>query len=520
MNGNYQVEQEIDLRRLAGYFLRNIKTIIVVAIIVMLACGTLFSLKSYKSRVKEIETKSKELVKQEAEDLRLEEEKEAQRLRDEQDRTNAANTYEYNHENAIIARDLSQENLDKQQKYMDESYQYHMDPQDVYVSSLWIRADFKNAADLQKENANYQMLTELKNFEFDLKHKSRKEKIADIVGLEGVNRLDYFGEIFSAGVDGSTLILTVSIYTENAKERNEIVDYISETLDEYVPKNNRLSLYIANREDTEGYNKAIFDNKIKQDQTLDNLQSDLDKKNRAILDLETAEAKRIRDIRVADEKQLEADKLAEEEKAAEREKNGTADLSLNIKKIVIKGVLAGIFAGLFVGCGFFGVKYILGGLMHSIDEITGMYGIRKLGTICLSEDADKCQVKNKNYIKLVKWIEGTDCAETKEQSEEIVRINVANHLDGEKTIAIVTSLTGEEIEQVVNLVKNELEANGVNAVNLSFVADKITALREIKNCDKAIIIEEENKTKLKDASFEISQIKDLKKEIIGVVGIA
>lgn len=516
MNNYIQEEQEIDLRKLAGYLLRNIVKIILITILITLIAGSFLVYKKYKSRVSEVEAKRKELVELELAEEKAEAEKEEEKSRIEEDRQRLLEDYEYNHNIAESALNTAQKAYDDQLTYMDESYTYSLDPEVIYTSRVVVKATYKNGeSDALKNLGTTPLTSELKGLEFILTLRTNKEKVADIIGLNSKNRLDYVSECYSTSVDGSTALLSVSVTTDNEKEQNEILDMVHEIIDSYEPNNESIKVSVLENEDISGYSSGVYKFKLNQDKAVENMKNDIKAKEVALHAMEIAESKRLRDIKLEDERKEEEERVLKEEKAKEEK----PDLTVNIIKIGIKSLVLALFIGLFVSCGIYAFVYVMCGKIHSTEEISRGFGIRHLGDVKLTTNLDDSDFKCKRFVQFIKFIEGDDDSEPVEIAKEVIKINIMNHLADAKNVAIVSSIENENVTLISDFIKGVLSENGAVGTSYSFASDKISALKGVKVCDKAILVTEPEISKVSNVSYEIHQIRDLEKEIIGVVGI-
>lgn len=505
MNYTNNCEQEIDLRRLAGYLLRNIKTILIWTLVVLVVAGTSVSYKTYSSRVKEAEKLRNEELKEETDKAGATDAQKA--LEAESKNQQALEDYEYAYGNAVEARDMAVADYDKQVDLLEESYINNLDYTNVYSMKMLVKAEFKDVSfDNSDKYSSAFLNSELKNLEFKLNSNDFRLCIADIIGVSGEKKLAYVGEVYSAGMDINLSAITVLAYVGSTEERTAIESAVKKLISGYKVDNPDIVINITDEDLFEGYNASVYNTQQQNLTTLATLKAGIVTKNAAIASLKNAEEKRLADKKKLDE---------------EEAKKAPVNLSISLKKIVLKSFVIALFIGLFISCGYFTSIYILCGKIHGIDEVSNMYKVRYIGDLASGTDSKsngKLAVKNLKFIKFIEWIEGIPKKYDSETAKEIVKTNIKNHLGDAKRIVVVTSLEDERLVDVQVLIDEVKAENYVKVNIINFKIDKLSALKQLAKCDKAIIVEKSEVSKIKDISEEIYQIRDLNKEIIGVVG--
>ena len=493
MNKNDYYEQEIDIRKLLGYILRKIKSITIVTLIILLVGGLLMVFRLHNSRVAEITKLQADIDKENAEIA-----KEEAELAEKNQK--ALDEYAFAYNNAINARDMAVSKYENQLKILDESYINNLDPTDIYAFRILVMARFINTDFESLDKYSSAVLnSELKNVEFNLNSNDFKLKVADVLDIEYDRKLSYVGEVYSTQIDLNTSSVVIEVTTGSKSERDTIEKEVNKLVGDYKVTNPDIVISIDNEELYEGYSASVYDLQQNNQAMLAALAKDVETKNKAVEDV----------------------KIAEEKKVEEETKKAPVDLTISIKKIVLKSFAIALLIGLFVSCGYYAAIYILGGKLHGIEEVSNMYKIRHIGELVSDIDIKsngKLAIKNPKFIKFIEWVEGSSEKYDSDTAKEIVKTNIKNHLGDARKLAVMTSLADENIVDIKSLIEEIKADNGVEIDIFNLREDKLSALKGLAACDKVIILEKSEVSKLKDISEEIYQIRDHNKEIIGIIG--
>lgn len=167
----------------------------------------------------------------------------------------------------------------------------------------------------------------------------------------------------------------------------------------------------------------------------------------------------------------------------------TIDLGkLKLKKFSIFAI-GGFAVGIFLALGLFTCVYLFDGKIHDPENL-------------VFED-----------LKLLACIHNSSYSEA--NSDEIQKLNESVEVlcKDKHKVTVVSSLNESEIANVTSVVKDSLVANGIS----DFSVVKPQNMKTISDSDALIIAEKIDCSKLDDVIGEIVQIKNIKKDILGIV---
>ena len=108
-----------------------------------------------------------------------------------------------------------------------------------------------------------------------------------------------------------------------------------------------------------------------------------------------------------------------------------------------------------------------------------------------------------------------DSSYSKASADEIQKLNESVEVlcKDKKSVTLVSTLNESEIVNVTSVIKDALAANGISAFNIV----KPQNMKSISEADALILAEKIDRSKLDDVIGEIVQIKNIKKDILGIV---
>lgn len=161
--------------------------------------------------------------------------------------------------------------------------------------------------------------------------------------------------------------------------------------------------------------------------------------------------------------------------------------SYKIQKYIIF-ILAGLFGGVFISSCVYGGKYLFEGKLRDKNYLKDLYNLRLLG--CLHESS---------YSQV-------STAE-KDKFTELVKILV----QGTKTIAVLSSLAENTIEDTVSIIRDvALNHN----VEVKVITDE--TMSEITNCDGVIVVEKLDVSDLNKALDNLEVLKGFNVNLLGL----
>jgi len=161
---------------------------------------------------------------------------------------------------------------------------------------------------------------------------------------------------------------------------------------------------------------------------------------------------------------------------------------LKLKKYAIFA-FGGLAVGLFLALGAFTCVYLFDGRLHDPENLM----FDDLKTLACVHDS--------SYSKA--------------SADEIQKLNESVEVlcKDKKSVTVVSTLNESEIVNVTSVIKDALAANGISAFNIV----KPQNMKSISEADSLILAEKIDRSKLDDVIGEIVQIKNIKKDILGIV---
>lgn len=173
----------------------------------------------------------------------------------------------------------------------------------------------------------------------------------------------------------------------------------------------------------------------------------------------------------------------------ELEPVSSVDLNkLKLKKYAIFA-FGGLAVGLFLALGAFTCVYLFDGRLHDPENLM----FDDLKTLACVHDSSYSKASADEIQKLNESVEVL-CKE-------------------KKSVTLVSTLNESEIVNVTSVIKDALAANGISAFNIV----KPQNMKSISEADALILAEKIDRSKLDDVIGEIVQIKNIKKDILGIV---
>lgn len=158
------------------------------------------------------------------------------------------------------------------------------------------------------------------------------------------------------------------------------------------------------------------------------------------------------------------------------------------KKLVVFAT-AGFAFGLFICIVIFGMKYLFSGRLNSKDYLKDLF---KLENVAVLHEA--------SFLK--------------EEPDEIEKLKESLELlsKDKKSIAIVSTLEKKEIDNAVSIIEKVMNAKGISVKVL-----KDYNIKQISECDSAIVCEKLDVSVLEKCVNEFETLKTYKLEVLGIV---
>lgn len=161
---------------------------------------------------------------------------------------------------------------------------------------------------------------------------------------------------------------------------------------------------------------------------------------------------------------------------------------LKLKKYAIF-TFGGFAIGIFLALGCFTCVYLFDGKIHDPENL-------------VFED-----------LKTLSCVHSSSYSEA--NADEIQKLNESVEVlcRGKQSVTVVSTLAESEIVNVTSVIKDALSANGISSIKIV----KPQHMKDISSSDALIIAEKIDCSKLDDVIGEIVQIKNIKKDILGIV---
>lgn len=158
------------------------------------------------------------------------------------------------------------------------------------------------------------------------------------------------------------------------------------------------------------------------------------------------------------------------------------------KKLVVFAA-AGFAFGLFICIVIFGMKYLFSGCLNSKDYLKDLFKFENIAVL-------------------------HEAAFLKEDPDEIEKLKESLELlsKDKKSIAIVSTLEKKEIDNAVSIIETVMNAKGINVKVL-----KDYNIKQISECDAAIVCEKLDVSVLEKCVNEFESLKTYKLEVLGIV---
>lgn len=158
------------------------------------------------------------------------------------------------------------------------------------------------------------------------------------------------------------------------------------------------------------------------------------------------------------------------------------------KKLVVFAA-AGFAFGLFICIVIFGMKYLFSGRLNSKDYLKDLFKFENIAVL-------------------------HEASFSKEEPDEIEKLKESLELlsKDKKSIAIVSTLEKKEIDNAVSIIETVMHAKGINVKVL-----KDYNIKQISECDAAIVCEKLDVSVLEKCVNEFETLKTYKLDVLGVV---
>lgn len=466
MESSNGYSQEIDLKDLMFAILRKWRVVLAVAVILAVLLGGGKTFQAYRA----------------AKDSTAQAEAQETYQRELDSYTTAKESGEQEIENI-------NEDIQNQQKYMDESVLMNMSPYDVCEAKadLFIKTDYQIMPGMIYQSVDYTDSI-LQAYQSALSSASLQESVAKSASLEP----QYLKELISvargsvtmddAGFTRYTNLLTIKVrYSDKEtaeKILNSVLSEVSSLQKQVESAIGPHTVSIVNQTVGSTVDMALASQQKSARDQITSLQQSLTEKEDALKELEEPKAPIT---------------------------GGTAVMKTGVKYAVLGGIL-GVFAVAFC----ISAVFVMSDKVYAAKDIRIRYGLNFLGVM---EAPGK-----KKGGRIDAWLarmEGRRACLDEERNGALLAANVENYAGGLKKI-LVTGLTSEaQIKQVAELLRTQLK--GYELVAGANMLESAETLKKLPECEGVILVEQTGVSGYSEIAQEIEKVKGMDKPVIGCV---
>ena len=469
MEANNGYAQEIDLKDLLFAILRKWRTVLAVAVVLAVLLGGGKAFLAFRAS------------------------------RDVKGQTEKMDAYEREMDSYNTAKESGEREIENinddiqaQQKYMDESVLMNMSPYDVCEASadLFVKTDYQIMPGMVYQNADYTDSI-LQAYQSAIGSAAFQENVALVVSLEpqylkelvSVRRGSFSsGDAQNPGYTRYTNLLTIQVRYSDKEKAQEILNSILADV-------TALQEPIAT---TIGPHTVSVVNQV-VGSTVDMDLAKLQKDNRnAITDLQKS---------LTDKE----DALKELKEPQAPSVGMSAVVKTGVKYAVLGGIL-GVFAVAFC----ISAVFVMSDKVYAAKDIRKRYGLNLLGTL------DVPGAKRKSGIDA--WLarlEGRRAGVDATRSGELLAANVENYAGACKKLLVTGLVVENQLKDLGKMLQKELK--DYELVVGANMLESAETLRKLPECDGVVLVEQEGFSSYADLTQEIEKVKSMDKPVVGCV---
>lgn len=230
----------------------------------------------------------------------------------------------------------------------------------------------------------------------------------------------------------------------------------------------------------------------------------------------------VMDMDLANTQKAESDRYTSYQKALTDKKKALKDLSEPSvpesisKKVLVKNgakyALIGAIAGIVLVSGGFGVCYLVGGKLHTAEELERRYGVKVLGVL---PSTDKKRLGSA-IDQLIRKLSGED--RRKSESELVIRssLSIRNRIETGKTVLITGTVEKEYLDGLRKQFEQQLpELHWISGEDMTECVKTVKTLKE--KADGVLLVEAREKTKCVKLEEEVKTVREFGCEILGSI---
>lgn len=296
----------------------------------------------------------------------------------------------------------------------------------------------------------------------------------------------YLKELIGTGQDYSSNSFSVEVTYEDLDTAewilDELVEQISEGHDELAELAGGHTISLINKGSGYFYDGGLADSQKGNFDKITSYENTLKDKKKALDDLEEPEA------------------------PAEISNSGV------VKEGIKFGVI-GILAGGFLSVCWFGAIYVLGGKVHTEDELKSQFGLRILGVFALPEKKGFC-------CGIDRWLERLEGKAERPSEDAVLErglVNIQNYTEAGSKILLTGTVSEDQLKAIGGKLGEKLaDRTLVISPDMNKATD---TLRQLADCQAVILVEQRGVSRFSEIRKEREAIQGLKKPVVGCLVI-
>ncbi|MCR4945987.1 MAG: hypothetical protein K5929_03455 [Lachnospiraceae bacterium] len=455
-------ESEIDLKDLVIQVMKHWRRMLVFAILFAMLLGGFRCYKAYISY-------------------------QADKLEEKEKRENSFELWQYENTKKKLEENISRidEKIEQIKEYESESILMNMDPYDYYLAycRYYVTTNYQINPELGFQDKDYTDSVVMA-YSSKVVDNALYDEIRSILGTGADDR--YMGEIFDFSVDTESDMITIQAVGRTEAEAGKVLDAVSKKM----------------QSSSDAISRDIHEHEIKLI-TEKNEHINYDDTNND----STIKVKELQDTDKDLYLELNDELLQNQEQLVELEKNRPI-VEFNISGVV-KYAILGFAVGILIVMMWYAAFYVIGGSVKTEEDLTKSLNLRVLGRF------NKPFGKNWFIDKKLRHMEGVnEFNNTPEKALKLAAANINALTDQNDKIIIVGTIPEEELKEACKVLSKGAVAKLEYGGN---VLASATAVNNLSNSDKVVIVERLRMSQRVDISREVEALKNLGKEILGVV---
>lgn len=482
---NYEAyEPEIDLKDLFFHILYRWRSILIMGCVFCLLLGGYRVVRNLTAEVPE-------------EDSEVDLEEEYEKALEQYEKDMAM--YELNVANYELTQVVYNLNLEtyerwlkQQQTYMDKSVLMHTDPYNKPVASadFFVKVDdsewerLPNNENLVLDPANSVIRTYVSNFHSVIDW----EPLEKLTGLTSL----YLRELISVGSDYGTDTFTITVVYSDGDTAEKILDELTgqilerkRTVADEVATH---TLTVLSQSLTYVIDNSLANSQKSNADTINNYEQN-------IIDYQ---------------KRLEQLTEPEEPEEPEKPEEETPE-TVSVTDGLIKNLILGVVAGIFLMAGFYGVRYLLSGVVRTDRELKERFGYQLLGSFAKPDRKGTLSFID----RLLERMEGIPVKPSDEVVCQCIAANIVNLAGDKKNLLLTGTISPEQLEEIAKGVAPDLKELKLQVMdNMNRNPE---TLKQLTQCDGVVLVEQRNMSKYTEIQMEQDLTRALEVPVVGYI---